>query len=71
MMSKARRRKCEQDAQFSRLFDDIFVLFRSPHHLEKFNDYLNVKHVNIKFTNEKEINGSLPFLHCEKYCNFT
>ena len=23
--------------------DDIFVLFRSPHHLEKFNEYLNTK----------------------------
>ena len=42
--------------------DDIFVLFRSPHHLEKFNEYLNTKHANIKFTNEKEVNGSLPFL---------
>ena len=42
--------------------DDIFVLFRSPHHLEKFNEYLNTKHANIKFTSEKEVNGSLPFL---------
>ena len=42
--------------------DDIFVLFWSPHHLEKFNEYLNTKHANIKFTNEKEVNGSLPFL---------
>ena len=33
--------------------DDIFVLFWSPHHLEKFNDYLNTKHANIKFTSEK------------------
>ena len=42
--------------------DDIFVLFRSPHHLEKFNEYLNTKHANIKFTSEKEVNRSLPFL---------
>ena len=42
--------------------DDIFVLFQSPHHLEKFNEYLNTKHANIKFTSEKEVNGSLPFL---------
>ena len=40
----------------------IDLLFRSPHHLEKFNEYLNTKHANIKFTNEKEVNGSLPFL---------
>ena len=45
-----------------RYVDDIFVLFRSPHHLEKFNEYLNTKHANIKFTSEKEVNGSLPFL---------
>ena len=45
-----------------RYVDDIFVLFRSPHHLKKFNEYLNTKHNNIKFTSEKEINGSLPFL---------
>ena len=47
---------------YKRYVDDIFVLFRSPHHLEKFNEYLNTKHANIKFTNEKEVKGSLPFL---------
>ena len=47
---------------YKRYVDDIFVLFRSPHHLEKFNEYLNTNHANIKFTSEKEINGSLPFL---------
>ena len=41
---------------------NIFVVLRSPHYLEKFNEYLNTKHANIKFTNEKEVNGSLPFL---------
>ena len=25
-------------------------------------NYLNTKHANIKFTSEKEVNGSLPFL---------
>ena len=45
-----------------RYLDDIFVLFRSPHHLEKFNEYLNTKHANIKLTSEKEVNGSLPLL---------
>ena len=47
---------------YKRYAQDIFVLFRSPQHLEKFNEYLNTKHINIKFTNEKNVNGSLPFL---------
>ena len=42
--------------------DDILVLFGSRHHFEKFNKYLNIKHANIKFTGEKEVNGSLSFL---------
>ena len=41
---------------------DIFVLLGSPHHLEKYTEYLNTKHANIKFTSEKEVNGSLAFL---------
>ena len=45
-----------------RYVGDIFAQFRSPHHLENFNEYLNTKHANIKFTNEKEFNRSLPFL---------
>ena len=44
-----------------RYVDDIFVLFRFPHHLEIFNEYLNTTHANIKFTSEKEVNGSLTF----------
>ena len=47
---------------YKRYMGDIFVLFRSPHHLEKLNEYLNAKHANIKFANEKEVNGSFPFL---------
>ena len=43
--------------------DDIFALFHSPDYLEKFTNYLNSKHKNIKFTYEKENNNSLPFLH--------
>ena len=34
---------------YKRYGDDIFARFRSPHHLEKFNEYLNTKHANIKF----------------------
>ena len=46
---------------YKRYFVDIFVLLRSLHRLEKFNEYLNTKHAN-KWTNTKEVNGSLPFL---------
>ena len=45
-----------------RYVDDIFVLFHSPGHLEKFKNYLNSKHRNIRFTCEKEHNNSMPFL---------
>ena len=47
---------------YRRYVDDIFVLFRSPVHLEKFQNYLNSKHRNIRFTCEKEHNNSMPFL---------
>ena len=46
-----------------RYVDDIFALFRSPDHLEKFTYCLNSKHKNIKFTYKKESNNSLPFLN--------
>ena len=49
-------------AYYRRYVDDIFVLFRSPDHLEKFKNYLNSKHRNIRFTCEKEHNNSMPFL---------
>ena len=56
---------CPEDFKpvyYRRYVDDIFALFRSPDHLEKFTSYLNSKHKNIKFTYEKESNNSLPFL---------
>ena len=56
---------CPEDfnpVYYRRYVDDIFALFRSPDHLEKFTSYLNSKHKNIKFTYEKESNDSLPFL---------
>ena len=46
---------------YRRCVDDIFSLFRSPDHLEKFTNYLNSKHENIKITFEKESNNSLLF----------
>ena len=51
-----------QPVYYKRYVNDLFVLFQSPHHLEKFNEHLNIKHVNIKFISEKEVNGSLPFI---------
>ena len=36
---------------YKKYVGDIFVLFQSPHNLEKFSEYLNAKHANIKFTN--------------------
>ena len=56
---------CPEDFKsvyYRRYVDDIFALFRSPDHLEKFTSYLNSKHKNIKFTYEKESNDSLPVL---------
>ena len=47
---------------YRRYVDDIFVLFRSTVHLEKFQNYLNFKHRNIRLTCEKEHNNSMPFL---------
>ena len=48
-------------AYYRRYVDDIF-LFRSPDHLEKFKNYLNSTHRNIRFIYEKEQNNSMPFL---------
>ena len=42
--------------------DDIFVLFRSPDHLEKSKNYLSSKYRNIRFICEKEQNNSMSFL---------
>ena len=45
-----------------RRFVDTFLLFRTKDHVEKFKNYLNKQHKNIKFTLEIEENGSLSFL---------
>ena len=52
-------------AYYRRCVDDIFVLFRSPDHLEKFKNYLISNYRNIRFTCEKEQNNSMPFLDVE------
>ena len=42
--------------------DDTFLLFRSKNHIEKFRNYLDKQHKDIKFTSKIEENGSLSFL---------
>ena len=58
-------RNCPNDFKpvfYRRYIDDIFVLFSSPDHADKFREYLSSKHPNIKFSKEKEEDGPLPFL---------
>ena len=58
-------RDCPNDFRpvfYRRYIDDIFVLFSSPDHADKFREYLSSKHPNIKFSIEKEEDGCLPFL---------
>ena len=38
-----------------RYVDDKFILFHLPEHLEKFTNYLNSKHENIKLTLRKKL----------------
>ena len=47
---------------YRRYINDIFVLFSSPDHADKFREYLSSKHPNIKFSIEKEEDGCLHFL---------
>ena len=47
---------------YRRYVDDTFLLFRSKHHIEKFRNYLNRQHKNIKFTSETENENSFSFL---------
>ena len=47
---------------YRRYVDNTFALFRSPDHLERFTNYSNSKHQNIKFTYEKESKILLLFL---------
>ena len=45
-----------------RFVDDTFLLFWTKDYVEKFKNYLNKQHKNIKLTSEIEENGSLSFL---------
>ena len=55
-------RDCPNDFKpvfYRRYIDDIFVLFSSPDHADKFREYLSSKHPNIKCSIEKEEDGRL------------
>ena len=47
---------------YIRYFDDTFLLFHWKQHIEKFRNYLNRQHRNIKFTSETENENSISFL---------
>ena len=47
---------------YRRYVDDTFLLFESIDQADKFLQYLNAQHPNIKFTKEMEMDGSLSFL---------
>ena len=53
-------RDCPND--FKHVILMTHSLFSSPHHADKFKEYLSSKHINIKFSIQKEKNGCLPFL---------
>ena len=47
---------------YRRYVDDTFLIFKSQTNVQKFLEYLNSKHPNIKFTCDNEENFTLPFL---------
>ena len=47
---------------YRRYVDDIFILCRDVEHHKQFLDYMNTKHVNMNFTEERENNHYLSFL---------
>ena len=58
-------RDCPNDFKpvcYRRYVDDIFALFSSPDHADKFKEYLSSKHPNINFSIKKEKDSCSPFL---------
>ena len=47
---------------YERYVDDVFRIFKTSEQADKFLDFLNTRHKNIKFTIEKEQDQKLPFL---------
>ena len=50
---------------YRRYMDDTFMFFREKSHIEKFLQYMNNRHKNIKFTCEIENDNQLSFLDCK------
>ena len=50
---------------YRRYVDDIFVLFKSTDHLEKFRNYFNICRPNTSFSFEEERNGKMSFSDVE------
>ena len=46
---------------YKRFMDDILCILRNKNEATEFLNYLNERHPNIKFTDEKEILNKLPF----------
>ena len=49
---------------YKKYVDDTFVLFRSAHYCDKFNEYLNEKHANINWQKKKRLTGHYHFQMC-------
>ena len=47
---------------YRRYIDDTFLLFKEESHVQEFLDYMNARHINIKFTSEVQSEGKLAFL---------
>ena len=47
---------------YERYVDDIFVMFRSRDYVKKSVDYMNTKHLNVRFTLEIKDQNSIPFI---------
>ena len=54
--------KAAKPLYYCRYVDDIFATFNSNDEADLFFNYLNTRHLNIKFEYEKPVNGKLPFL---------
>ena len=47
---------------YQRYVDDIFLMFNAPAQVNKFLQFMNSRHDNIRFTVETEEDNKLPFL---------
>ena len=57
-----RDQKASKVMFYKRYVDDIFCIFEKEEHFQEFYDFINCQHQNIRFTFEKEENGTIPFL---------